>query len=263
MVSTSLFSLTPYLVAPDPLGANTIQVSSLEFLFNPLSGLFDGKKDCFQALNSDADSNNDECEIQPIHEKASIVTCTTQQESEPQLSFDEESVISDLTDGDGQAEKEDREELELESDLDDIPVPRKLEFEAALPPAPKKRKNRVWFSPITSVVPIPSRQDYSEADRQQIWTTFDEQDMNALRNKIEYQYEGHDWRNVVLERDMYSDTNGELVHPAILEFVSLWWNRIGHPFCGFPYHSSPINESFLSIVHHQAYHPQSRLPILI
>ena len=39
----------------------------------------------------------------------------------------------------------------------------------------------------------------------------------AERNMIEFEAEGFDWRNVVMDDDMYIDSiNGQLVHPCHL-----------------------------------------------
>ena len=255
----------------------TNTVSSLELLFNPLSGFFDGNDvvDSIQVPSNYDEfhdySHNPICEK---GEKGSIVSGVTQQESseEPEYDDEDQSVLSDLTAEHAEEDSEEEEEfqslanlLEMENESDEaannkssLPTPR---LPAQAPP--RKRKVRVWFTPMVTVIPVPSRFDYTPQERANMWSSFDEVHVNAMRNRIEYQYEGHDWRNVLEERHMWVDSNGELVHPAILEFVNLWWNQIGM------YHKlsskTPIHDSLLSIIYQSALSPPPRQapPILV
>jgi hypothetical protein len=251
-------------------------MSSLELLFNPLGSFFDCSSDCSQTFKKQPDNDNvGVSEFEVVYEKASVKTGITHQESseEPDeedfYNDDDGSFISDLTFDEAGVEQRMEKKAPTPTTTSALPTPRRLEFQKSSPPflpaiEPNRRKKYVWFTPMLSVALIPSRHEYSDEDRAKIWSNFDEVHFNATRNRIEYQYEGHDWRNVLEEQHMYLDSNnGELVHPAILEFVNLWWHRIGNPIYNISNSSTTINESLLNIVYNStASKPQRRIPII-
>ena len=67
------------------------------------------------------------------------------------------------------------------------------------------------------MVPIPSHNQYSSRIKKHLWSNAMEIKEMAQRNYFEFQSEGFDWRNVVLDEEMYIDSmNGQLVHPCHL-----------------------------------------------
>jgi hypothetical protein len=73
----------------------------------------------------------------------------------------------------------------------------------------------VQFNKTVSVVEIPSRYQYSNRIKKCIWSNSYEITEMAERNVIEFEAEGYDWRNVVMDDDMFIDSiNGELIHPC-------------------------------------------------
>jgi len=75
--------------------------------------------------------------------------------------------------------------------------------------------HHIHFKDTVSVIPIPSRYQYSDRIKQCMWSNRIELREMAQRNLIEFESEGFDWRNVVVEEDMYIDAaNGRLVHPC-------------------------------------------------
>jgi hypothetical protein len=81
--------------------------------------------------------------------------------------------------------------------------------------APPSSKPSVQFNEIVSGVNIPSRYQYSNRVKKFIWSDRWELQEMAERNMIEFEAEGLDWRNVVLDDDMYIDSiNGQLIHPC-------------------------------------------------
>jgi hypothetical protein len=76
----------------------------------------------------------------------------------------------------------------------------------------------VQFEDQVSVVQIPSRYQYSDRIKKTIWRDQYEIMEMAARNGREFEAEGYDWRNVVMDEDMYVDShNGQLVHPCHLD----------------------------------------------
>ena len=82
-------------------------------------------------------------------------------------------------------------------------------------PSPTPHRSSVKFNEIVSMVNIPSRYQYSDRVKKFIWSDRWELQEMAERNLIEFEAEGYDWRNVVLDDDMYIDSiNGQLIHPC-------------------------------------------------
>jgi hypothetical protein len=78
-------------------------------------------------------------------------------------------------------------------------------------------KHRVQFNETVDILSIPSRHQFSNRIKQVYWSSKEEICSNAERNIMEYEYEGWDYNNVVLDEDMYIDTaTGALVHPCHL-----------------------------------------------
>jgi hypothetical protein len=76
-------------------------------------------------------------------------------------------------------------------------------------------RSTVKFNPTVSMIRIPSRYQYSPRIKKCIWSDGYEIKENAERNMIEFEAEGFDWRNVVLDDEMYVDSyNGHLIHPC-------------------------------------------------
>lgn len=79
------------------------------------------------------------------------------------------------------------------------------------------KRKEVRYNDDFEVISIPSRKDYSEEEREAIWTSSEELNRMIYKGSIEFRYEGQNWRNVVVEKDMYrSKRSGDLVHPAIV-----------------------------------------------
>lgn len=79
---------------------------------------------------------------------------------------------------------------------------------------PRRKKKSVTIHKSVSVVPIPSRLEYSNKVRERIWTTAVEIQKNAARNTIEFCSESWKWQNVLEDEQMFvHQENGELVHP--------------------------------------------------
>lgn len=77
-----------------------------------------------------------------------------------------------------------------------------------------KRKSRVSLHKSVSVIPIPSRFEYSSIVKERIWSSSAELCANAARNSVEFAAEGWDWRNVIEDEDMLlHQSSGELIHP--------------------------------------------------
>ena len=79
---------------------------------------------------------------------------------------------------------------------------------------PRRKKKSVSIHKSVSVVPIPSRLEYSRQIRECIWTTAVEIQRNAARNTIEFCSESWKWQNVLEDEHMFvHQTTKELVHP--------------------------------------------------
>jgi hypothetical protein len=76
---------------------------------------------------------------------------------------------------------------------------------------------KVQFNETVDIISIPSRHQFSNRIKNVYWSNRYELQENAERNILEYEYEGWDYHNVVLDEDMYVDTTtGALIHPCHL-----------------------------------------------
>ena len=76
----------------------------------------------------------------------------------------------------------------------------------------------VQFNEQVSVMSIPSRYQYSNRIKKCLWSNVQELTEMAERNVIEFSAEGWDWKNVVMDEDMYVDSlTGNLIHPCHLQ----------------------------------------------
>jgi hypothetical protein len=74
------------------------------------------------------------------------------------------------------------------------------------------------FNEEVEIVPIPTRNEYSDRIKSLIWSNRHELQENAERNAREYAAEGWDWRGVTEDEGMYiCSVSGELVHPIHLQ----------------------------------------------
>ena len=84
-------------------------------------------------------------------------------------------------------------------------------------------KKAVHFSVpmITKIIIIPNRNHYTKKHKRRIWNNHETIKRNFKRNRLEYEYEGNIWTNV-LEEDQFitkDDSNTtanrtKLIHPA-------------------------------------------------
>jgi hypothetical protein len=72
----------------------------------------------------------------------------------------------------------------------------------------------VTFNDSVTVHPVFKPAVYTPSMVASMYTKRDELRVNKLRNKREFAYERHDWRNAVEEEEMEANDEGELVHPA-------------------------------------------------
>lgn len=84
----------------------------------------------------------------------------------------------------------------------------------------QRRQRRISFENKVEVVPIPTRNEYSDRIKSRIWSNRSELQENAQRNAIEFASEGWDWRQVTEDSGMYiCSVSGELVHPIHLQQI--------------------------------------------
>lgn len=84
--------------------------------------------------------------------------------------------------------------------------------------AEDKKSRRIVFKEEVEVLPIPTRNEYSDRIKSLIWSNRYELQENAERNAREYAAEGWDWRGVTEDEGMYiCSVSGELVHPIHLQ----------------------------------------------
>lgn len=85
------------------------------------------------------------------------------------------------------------------------------------PPQNSKNNAKIRFNEKVDIVSIPSRHQFSNRIKNVYWSDRYELQENAERNILEYEYEGWDYHNVVLDDEMYVDVNtGTLIHPCHL-----------------------------------------------
>jgi len=78
-------------------------------------------------------------------------------------------------------------------------------------------KRSVSIDKSVTVVPIPSRTEYSCQVREKIWSSSEELFANAARNSVEFASEGWNWRQAVEDEEMIvHKPSGELIHPIHL-----------------------------------------------
>mmetsp|Transcript_10526 Transcript_10526/g.24955 ORF Transcript_10526/g.24955 Transcript_10526/m.24955 type:complete len:239 (-) Transcript_10526:528-1244(-) len=74
--------------------------------------------------------------------------------------------------------------------------------------------NNVRFHSKVLVMRIPSRSQYPESMKRNMWCSLSEIARSAHRNTVEYTSEGWDWRNAVEEDSMYvHPKTGQYIHP--------------------------------------------------
>lgn len=79
----------------------------------------------------------------------------------------------------------------------------------------------VRFNTVVSGVKIPSRNQYSRRIKQTLWRDRYELSEMVERNTTEFHAENYDWKQVVLDEEMYVDaTSGERIHPCHVELNS-------------------------------------------
>merc|ERR1712224_385611 len=62
---------------------------------------------------------------------------------------------------------------------------------------------RIRFHDEVDIVPIPTRNEYPQRIKDDLWTNIDELEFNARRNRMEYASEGWDWRTVIDDESMF------------------------------------------------------------
>lgn len=77
-----------------------------------------------------------------------------------------------------------------------------------------ERQAKVRFESEVDIYEIPSHNDYSKEEKQEIWMPRYELKRLILKNHAEYAYEGRDWRNAPEEDDFGADDNGNPLHPV-------------------------------------------------
>jgi hypothetical protein len=93
----------------------------------------------------------------------------------------------------------------------------KMVHSAQSPPARISPQPHVRFTPVDSVVEIPSHRDYTALEKRSIWTSLQVLRNQAKRNRIEWFWEGCDVEGVVEEEAFSYDFQGCLKHPAHFE----------------------------------------------
>ena len=77
------------------------------------------------------------------------------------------------------------------------------------------QRNSVRFHSKVLVMRIPSRSQYTESMKRNMWCSLSGIARSAQRNTIEFTSEGWDWRNAVEEDSMYvHPKTGQYIHPV-------------------------------------------------
>jgi hypothetical protein len=77
----------------------------------------------------------------------------------------------------------------------------------------RNRDGSIRFHSYVKVVNIPSRFAYTSKQKRRMWNGESAIRRNAKRNKVEYEWEGWTWQNVI-EEDKFDVVDGQLIHPA-------------------------------------------------
>jgi hypothetical protein len=82
------------------------------------------------------------------------------------------------------------------------------------------KATKIHFSDKVSVVPIPTRHEYSNRIKSRIWTNRYELAELQERNVLEFTAEGWNWEAVVEDDQMFLDSvSGEMVHPIHVQML--------------------------------------------
>uniref|UniRef100_A0A6V2MXM8 Uncharacterized protein n=1 Tax=Ditylum brightwellii TaxID=49249 RepID=A0A6V2MXM8_9STRA len=88
-------------------------------------------------------------------------------------------------------------------------------FQVASSPVLALKDRKVSFKTTVSILPIPTRFDYSDRIKAVLWSSHQEINLNMNRNKIEFSSENWDWRQAVEDREMIICVEtGERIHPV-------------------------------------------------
>lgn len=79
--------------------------------------------------------------------------------------------------------------------------------------ATAKKQRKVRFAEAPRVAMIPSHRDHTDEEYFSIWSSPEEIEENANRNRIEFYYESH-WKMVLEEDRFVLCSDGELYHPV-------------------------------------------------
>lgn len=94
-------------------------------------------------------------------------------------------------------------------------TPTALSSETSSFSSTEKSNRRLTFNEDVKVVPIPMRDEYSDRIKDRLWMNAEEIQRNAERNALEFRSEGFDWRNALVEDNMFTCVEtGELIHPV-------------------------------------------------
>jgi len=82
----------------------------------------------------------------------------------------------------------------------------------------KEKRRSVNFQETVTVVPIPTKNEYSDRIKAKLWMDRATMCETIDRNLLEYASEKRDWRNVCQEEEMYlCGATRDLIHPVHLE----------------------------------------------
>jgi hypothetical protein len=79
----------------------------------------------------------------------------------------------------------------------------------------RKKQRSVSFDNNVQVLPIPSKDSYSDRIRKYLWSNPSEMLHNASRNAREFRFENWDWRQVADDAEFFRcPVTGDLIHPC-------------------------------------------------